>query len=114
MGIVAVDPLSKTEFIPESEKESETPTKFFYTPMKESEKVEMAMRFNGGTGVLQEKFLTTLVNNHLAGWENFNDSKGEPVKFSKENFDRVPWVILLEIGSHILESSGFLEVERKN
>ena len=115
MSIIAVDPRTRQEFIPDSEKKKrKDKTKFFYLPMTEAEKANMAMLLPGGEGTLPEGFLVDLVIDHLTGWENFNFNNGAAVEFSRENIDLVPWMTLLEIGSHILGASKFGTAERKN
>ena len=83
-------------------------------PLRESEKVDLAMLVQGGEGAIPKEFMTEVVLTHITGWENFNDDKGKEVVFSPENLDRVPWEILLEVGTHIIDASGFLNVQRKN
>jgi len=114
MGIVAVDPKGKIEYIPESEKGEDNPTKFFYTPMTEREKADMAMSVSLGDGQIPKTIMSALVFQHVVGWENFNDAEGNAVKFSRDNISRLPWEIMMEIGAKIFETSGFLETERKN
>ena len=114
--ITAVDPRTQVRFVPESEKKKKAKTAFLYLPMTELEKVNMATVIGPGEGQGQmpETFLARLVIEHLCGWENFKDSAGTELEFSGENVQRIPWIVILDIGADILKTSGFGEVERKN
>jgi hypothetical protein len=113
--IVAVDPVQPEEFIPDSEKKKKVKTKFMFLPLLENEKANAMMQVLQAKGVMPEGFATELVRDKITGWENFKDSKGVELKFIPETemHNRIPWDVQVEFGSHILMSSGFMEVQKR-
>ncbi len=128
MSIVAVDPVAKVDFVPESEKRKKEPTTFFVRPLKESEKAPLLEEMfpdddmDDAVEKKQARIRTTLLasifKKTLSGWENFKDSAGNPVQFNSRNqdanIDRIPFEVAAEGGSFVFSISKFTETETKN
>jgi hypothetical protein len=117
MAIKAIDILAPSWYTPKSEAESENPTRFEIKPLDALEYAEVyghtATRDDGTILFTREGFYAAL-RFGVVNWENFADSKGQPIDFAKTNFRRIPMPLIQELVSEILDRSELGVQDQKN
>lgn len=56
----------------------------------------------------------TLLRNGLVGWDGITDEKDEPFVFDMSKIDKIPYAVLLEIATELVNISTISVEERKN
>jgi len=110
---------SKTKLQPywytmESEREQENPTRWYIQPLKPAQR-ELLTTFDShrNLGFHMHSYNQALLFS-LIDWQNFNDEDGDPVIFSKENFELMDEVDRTYLALEIYNGSYLKEQERKN
>lgn len=116
--------LEKKEYILEIDRdvEVEKQTKFFIKPLsaKQSAAIQDSMKISKeGNATIDNigSYTLDILKSGLVGWDNFVDSEGNQIKFSKhqdDNIDRIPLEYRYELSSAIMELSNLGEDKEKN
>lgn len=115
MALNAAPKLKSDWFTPESERESDNPTRFKYKPLDSVQMTEVLLHVSTESGTITGKGLNLAVQYGLEDWENLMDpDTGKPLKFGRMNIKRVPNSILLDLANTIIEASDLGEAEEKN
>jgi len=104
-------------FTPESEKESDNPARFLLKPLDGEEYLELITELGEkeeGGMTISGKGLKLAIRYGLAGWENFNDAGGTPLKFSRGNIGLLPVYILVDLAQEIANRSAVSGEQEKN
>jgi len=117
MAIVAQAKVLESDYIIESDRDSETPTIFKLKPMDGQQYMGVMAEANmdqDGMMTFSERTMKNTLRYGLVGWNNFPDEEGKEVKFSRHNFGRIPVTELTELFSEIIRISSISEDESKN
>ncbi len=115
MSINALTKIAPTWYTPESEKDSDDPTRFKIRPLTPPERESVTELDDDGSFNIPPKNFGQVLRLGVVDWENFNDAEtGKPIKFSYTNHWRIPWEIRLELAGQILISSQLSGDEEKN
>lgn len=113
MAIKALSKVAPDWYTPESEKNSNSPTRFMLRPLTPPEK-ESVMEFSSNNFVIPPHNFGKVLAMGLQDWENFNDDQGQKIKCSIANHPRLPGDIRMELANEILIRSNISEDEEKN
>lgn len=119
MAIRAADPITPFWYTPDSEKNKENPTRFHLKPLNGVEMFEVRsrIRLEDGQYVTTADCARTVLRAGLLGWENFCDGAG-PVVFDvadrARNVERIPFELVTDLFSAIVNRSTLAETVRKN
>ena len=114
MTIKATTGLIPQWYTPTSESEDDKPTRFELTPLTTPQIAKLQGEFSRETGEVSGVGLYEAAKIGVTAWENFEDHEGNPVKFSKANVDKIPYVILIELGGEVLANSFLKDEDEKN
>lgn len=119
MAIRAADPITPFWYTPDSEKNKENPTRFHLKPLNGVEMFEVRSRIKmeDGQYVASADCARAVLRSGIVGWENFEGADGQ-VKFDvvdrARNLDHIPFKLVAELFSAIINRSTLSETERKN
>lgn len=114
MAIQALSGVAESWFTPESEKGEEKPTRFKCKPMTPSQRENVMEYLDGGSIGIPIKNYAQILKMCIVDWENFSDVKGNPVKCSFTNHDKIPATLRMELAAHIIVESMVSEEQEKN
>lgn len=117
MAITAISKLTAEDYIAQSDREDESPTRFRLRPLNGLQYMEVISELSrGDDGQLRisGKGMKLALQYGLVGWSNFRDSDGKEIKFNPVNVEKIPPVILSELAGEIINRSEIGEDERKN
>lgn len=115
MALTATPKLKSDWFIPESERESDNPTRFKYKPLDSEQFNEVLLHVSKDSDTITGKGMNLAVHYGLQDWENFLDpDTGKELKFSRMNMKRIPNSIFLDLANTIIKASDLEEDEEKN
>lgn len=117
MSITAISKLIAEDYIPQSDIDSDNPTKFRLRPLNGMQYMEVMselIRNDDGQLRISGKGMKMALQYGLIGWSNFRDEDGNELKFNILNVEKIPPVILSELASEIISRSEIGEEERKN
>ena len=100
-------------YIPKSEREEETPTRFYLKPLDGPTGTIVMAELNADFRLSAKGIVTALVK-CLTNWENFQDSTGGQIPFSRANMDRIPIAIKNELAEFLLEQAMVTDEDKKN
>lgn len=119
MAIRAADPITPFWYTPDSEKNKENPTRFHLKPLNGVEMFEVRsrIRLEDGQYVTTADCARTVLRAGLLGWDNFDCASG-PVPFDAadraRNVEHIPFALVAELFSEIVNRSALSETARKN
>ncbi len=116
--ITAISKLEPDWYIPETEKEEATPTKFLLSPLNSIDNLRIGrlVKIKDDDVIVDADAIEIALIGGLKGWVNFNDSKGSEVVFAqlqKLNISRIPQQYMLELAAEIVMRSNTTEEEEK-
>ena len=109
MSITAMTGLTPDWFTP-AQQEGEQVARFLLKPLT-------GFEFAGAVAdikVNSERGYRALVSKSLIGWENVLNESGEQFEFKPENFDKLPGIVLLEIGDEAYKRAVLAGEKEKN
>lgn len=117
--IKALQHLRTEAYIPLSERDSATPTRFMLRPLDGIERLDVSFyRDELGNMSLSSAAARAALKYGLQGWENLMDEDGSPVIYSPvdrdANLKRLPAELVAELATEIFVRSVLTEAERKN
>lgn len=117
--IKALQNLKAEFYVPLSERDSATPTRFNLRPLDGIERLDVSFyRDELGNLSLSSAAAKAALKHGLIGWENLLDETGSPVLFSPvdrdANLKRLPAELVAELATEIFVRSVLTEDERKN
>lgn len=115
----ALKHLVAEHYVPLSERDSETPTRFLLRPLDGIERLDVTYyRDEMGNLSLSSSAARAALKHGLQGWENFLDDAGSPVMYipgdRDANLKRLPAELVAELATEIFVRSVLTEDERKN
>lgn len=117
MAITAITNLAPFDYVPESDRDSESPTTFKLTPLNGMQYMEVISEITtdtNGDSRLSGTGMNRAIKYGLTGWENFPDENGKAVKFNPIAIRKIPPVILAELAREIVSKSELGVSEQKN
>ena len=119
MSIRAIPNLMIADYTPHSDRDAEVQTVFKLRPLNGMQHMEVLREFevdpdDKKKGSISTKGLMIALRHGLVGWENFNDSAGSPIAFTRDNIGLIPPFILHEIAIEISNRSDLGDTGRKN
>jgi hypothetical protein len=117
--IKALQHLKIEPYVPYSERDNATPTRFMLRPLDGIERLDVSFfRDDLGNLSLSSAAARAALKYGLQGWENLMDEAGSPVPFSPvdrdANMKRLPAELVAELATEIFVRSVLSEQERKN
>lgn len=115
----ALQALKAEFYVPLSERDSATPTRFILRPLDGIERLDVSFfRDEMGNLSLSSAAARAALKHGLLGWENLLDEAGSPVLFSPvdkdANLKRLPAELVAELATEIFVRSVLTEDERGN
>ena len=116
MAITAISNLAPFDYVPELDRDSESPTTFKLKPLNGMQYMEVIseLKSDGGETRLSGKGMHLAINHGLVGWDNFSDDNGKAVKFNPANINKIPPIVLAELAGEIVSKSELGVTETKN
>jgi hypothetical protein len=118
MAIKETASISPFWYIPKSEEGTTTPARFQLRPLKEIEWHDVDMYTDlSGQMRSSSRCVRQVLNYSLMDWENVLGDKGEKIPFDRisrdTNVDRLPFDVLTELYSVVLERSSITYTQKK-
>lgn len=99
-------------FVPESEKDDPTPTRFRIKGLTSAQKIDVNSEVDMANGTISLKGCLLAFKYGLLGWDNFDASFNE--KNARANLDALPAEVVYEIAGRIIDGSEPSEEQVKN
>lgn len=117
MAITALSGLAPYWYTPEEERGEPAAAQFKLKPLNGMQFIEVMhhgeMLPDGERFVTDYSGLQLLLKYGLLDWKNIDAENGDPLPFSRRNFEVLPAEILQEIGREIMRRSALAEADRK-
>lgn len=114
----ALKALKPEFYVPITERDSSTPTRFMLRPLDGIERLDVAFyRDDFGNISLSSNAAKSALKYGLMGWENFMNEDGSPVLYTADrdaNMKLLPAELVVELATEIWVRSVLTEEERKN
>lgn len=114
MAITALTGVSVEEYTPEAEREEESPATFTLRPLDGENWVKVMSHYNPDTQRITGDGIYQAARLGLEGWNNVNDHRGKPLKFSSLNIRKLPGDLVIELGQRVIEISDQSGDQEKN
>ena len=114
MSIKALTGLVPEWYTPEGQDDDPNPTAFLLTPLKAPQVAKLQKYFDGVTGEIGGEGLYEAAVMGVTDWRNVIDHEDKPLRFTRRNFEMLPYEKLLLIGGQVLANSFLTEGDEKN
>lgn len=114
MTIKALTGLVPEWYIPEDEREASEPARFLLKALNAPQVAKLQGEFKSDTGEVSGVGLYEAAKAGVVDWENVIDHDDKPLKFSRRNFDVLPYAFVLELGGQVLANSLMTDEDEKN